>query len=110
MLAFQPPLIAVELNRTDQVTFFHCKIFICIISIFRYNGVNIQDFHVSWRNGLGFNALIHSHRPDLINFPSLHNNSHIQNLNNAFDIAQKELGIPRLLDAEGKYFLYIYIY
>jgi spectrin beta len=55
----------------------------------------------SWRSGLGFNALIHAHRPDLINFSALQPSRHIENLNNAFDIANNELGIPRLLDAEG---------
>uniref|UniRef100_A0A2H8TMG3 Spectrin beta chain, brain 4 n=1 Tax=Melanaphis sacchari TaxID=742174 RepID=A0A2H8TMG3_9HEMI len=65
-----------------------------------YKGVNIQDFTSSWRNGLGFNALIHSHRPDLLDFPSLEKNTNIDNLNIAFDVANNELGIPRLLDAE----------
>ncbi|XP_039289552.1 LOW QUALITY PROTEIN: spectrin alpha chain, non-erythrocytic 1-like [Nilaparvata lugens] len=65
-----------------------------------YPGVNIQDFSGSWRSGLGFNALIHAHRPDLINFNALVPTKHIDNLNNAFDIANSELGIPRLLDAE----------
>lgn len=55
----------------------------------------------SWRNGLGFNALIHAHRPELIDYDSLVPSRHIENLNNAFDIANAELGIPRLLDAEG---------
>jgi len=57
----------------------------------------------SWRNGLGFNALIHAHRPDLIDFKGLQPSHHIENLNNAFDVANNELGIPRLLDAEGWY-------
>ena len=55
----------------------------------------------SWRNGLGFNALIHAHRPDLIDYKALQPSHHIENLNNAFDVANNELGIPRLLDAEG---------
>jgi spectrin beta len=55
----------------------------------------------SWRNGLGFNALIHAHRPDLIDYNALQPSHHIENLNNAFDVANNELGIPRLLDAEG---------
>jgi len=57
----------------------------------------------SWRNGLGFNALIHVHRPDLIDFKALQPSHHIENLNNAFDVANNELGISRLLDAEGWY-------
>ncbi|XP_059484234.1 spectrin beta chain, non-erythrocytic 2 isoform X2 [Neocloeon triangulifer] len=65
-----------------------------------YPGVNIQDFSSSWRSGLGFNALIHSHRPDLIDFNKLSPGKHIDNLNYAFDVAQNELGVPRLLDAE----------
>ncbi|XP_012530663.2 spectrin alpha chain isoform X3 [Monomorium pharaonis] len=65
-----------------------------------YPGVNIQDFTGSWRNGLGFNALIHAHRPDLVNWSELQQNKNIDNLNYAFDVANTELGIPRLLDAE----------
>ncbi|XP_012141419.2 spectrin beta chain, non-erythrocytic 5 kst isoform X2 [Megachile rotundata] len=65
-----------------------------------YPGVNIQDFTGSWRSGLGFNALIHAHRPDLVEWSELQQNKNIDNLNYAFDVANSELGIPRLLDAE----------
>ncbi|XP_052120778.1 spectrin beta chain, non-erythrocytic 1 isoform X4 [Frankliniella occidentalis] len=65
-----------------------------------YSGVQIHDFTGSWRSGLGFNALIHAHRPDLIDFPALQPTRHIDNLNNAFDTAATHLGIPSLLDAE----------
>ncbi|KAK2588759.1 hypothetical protein KPH14_001641 [Odynerus spinipes] len=65
-----------------------------------YPGVNIQDFTGSWRSGLGFNALIHAHRPDLVTWAELQQNKNIDNLNYAFDVANSELGIPRLLDAE----------
>lgn len=63
------------------------------------------SFTGSWRSGLGFNALIHAHRPELIHFNSLIPNKHIDNLNCAFDVAHNELGIPRLLDAEGKFII-----
>lgn len=64
-----------------------------------YPGVHIENFTTSWRNGLGFNALIHAHRPDLIAYEELIPSEHIQNLNNAFNAAEK-MGIPKMLDAE----------
>lgn len=65
-----------------------------------YQNVRIADFTGSWRNGLAFNALVHSQRPDLFDFSSLNASNHHENLNHAFDMAQKHLGISKLLDAE----------
>lgn len=65
-----------------------------------YSNVHISDFTASWRSGMAFNALIHAHRPDLFQFNNLQPARHIDNLNHAFDVANNELGIPRLLDAE----------
>ena len=41
------------------------------------------------------------YRPDLINYDELKATQPLANLNIAFDVAEKELGIARLLDAEG---------
>ncbi|KAI8480573.1 Spectrin beta chain, non-erythrocytic 5 [Branchiostoma belcheri] len=65
-----------------------------------YRSCKVDNFTTSWSNGLAFNALIHAHRPDLINYDRLNPSEHIHNLNNAFSVAQERLGISRLLDAE----------
>jgi spectrin beta len=62
--------------------------------------VNVRNFTTSWRDGLAFNALIHKHRPDLVNYAQLAKNNAAQNLNNAFTIADRQLGIARLLEPE----------
>lgn len=51
---------------------------------------------------MGFNALIHAHRPDLVDYRSLDTRNYLENLNNAFKIAHEDLGVARILDAEGK--------
>ncbi|MED6244590.1 actinin alpha 2 [Ataeniobius toweri] len=65
-----------------------------------YRNVNVQNFHVSWKDGLAFCALIHRHRPDLLDFSKLNKDDPLGNLNLAFDIAEKHLDIPKMLDAE----------
>ncbi|KAF8382532.1 atn-1 [Pristionchus pacificus] len=65
-----------------------------------YNNVNVHNFHNSWKDGLAFCALIHRHRPELLDYSTLHKGDPLHNLNLAFDIAEKHLDIPRMLDAE----------
>jgi len=65
-----------------------------------YEKVKITDFTGSWQSGLGFCALIHRHRPDLLDYNSLDKENPAQNLELAFSIAENQLGIPRLLDIE----------
>ncbi|XP_045506256.1 spectrin beta chain, non-erythrocytic 1 [Colias croceus] len=65
-----------------------------------YHGVHIHNFTDSWRSGLGFNALIHAHRPDLFRWTEVPTSDHVETLNHAFDVAHTHLGIPKLLDAE----------
>ncbi|XP_059841018.1 alpha-actinin-1-like isoform X2 [Hemitrygon akajei] len=65
-----------------------------------YKNVNVQNFHISWKDGLAFNALIHRHRPELIDYDKLRKDDPLSNLNNAFEVAEKYLDIPKMLDAE----------
>uniref|UniRef100_A0A8K9UKY4 Actinin alpha 3b n=1 Tax=Oncorhynchus mykiss TaxID=8022 RepID=A0A8K9UKY4_ONCMY len=66
-----------------------------------YRNVNVQNFHISWKDGLALCALIHRHRPDLIDYSKLKKDDPIGNLNTAFEVAEKYLDIPKMLDAEG---------
>ncbi|CAI9724319.1 alpha-actinin-like isoform X1 [Octopus vulgaris] len=65
-----------------------------------YKNVNVQNFHLSWKDGLAFCALIHRHRPELLDYYKLTRDNPLENLNTAFDVAEKYLDIPRMLDAE----------
>lgn len=65
-----------------------------------YKNVNVTNFHISWKDGLAFNALIHRHRPELIDYDKLRKDDPVTNLNNAFEVAERYLDIPKMLDAE----------
>ncbi|KAB0350310.1 hypothetical protein FD754_015167, partial [Muntiacus muntjak] len=59
-----------------------------------YQHVNVTDLTTSWRSGLALCAIIHRFRPDLINFDSLNEDDTVQNNQLAFDVAEREFGIP----------------
>uniref|UniRef100_A0A665U5V9 Spectrin beta chain n=1 Tax=Echeneis naucrates TaxID=173247 RepID=A0A665U5V9_ECHNA len=72
----------------------------CQMKTAGYPNVNIHNFTTSWRDGLAFNAIVHKHRPDLIEFDNLKRSNAHYNLQNAFNVAEKELGLTKLLDPE----------
>lgn len=63
-----------------------------------YAHVKVSNFHTSFQDGLAFCALIHRHRPDLLDFSKLDPADKAGNLQLAFDVAAKELDIPQMLD------------
>ncbi|CAF3645885.1 unnamed protein product [Adineta steineri] len=73
----------------------------CQMKTADYSNINVRNFTSSWKDGLAFCALIHKHRPDLIpQFKTLTKDNPNHNLQIAFDICEKRLGISRLLDPE----------
>ncbi|KAG7484753.1 hypothetical protein MATL_G00053400 [Megalops atlanticus] len=72
----------------------------CQMKTAGYPNVNVHNFTTSWRDGLAFNAIVHKHRPDLIEFDNLKRSNAHYNLQNAFNVAEKELGLTKLLDPE----------
>src|SRR3989338_1453412 len=65
-----------------------------------YQGVSVTNFSASWADGLAFAALMHYHRPDLINYQEiLAAKSSFKACDAAF-AAALSIGVPRLLDVE----------
>ncbi|KAH3846188.1 hypothetical protein DPMN_088486 [Dreissena polymorpha] len=61
-------------------------------------GIEVKDFGRSLRDGLAFNAIIHTIRPDLVDMDQVRKQSARVNIESAFSIAEDHLGIARLLD------------
>ncbi|KAL7987674.1 hypothetical protein Chor_006593, partial [Crotalus horridus] len=66
----------------------------------RQTGIDVKDFGQSWRSGIAFHSVIHAIRPELVDLEKAKTQSNKKNLEEAFTIAESELGIPRLLDPE----------
>ncbi|CAJ1082779.1 LOW QUALITY PROTEIN: plectin a [Xyrichtys novacula] len=65
-----------------------------------YQGLRCDNFTTSWRDGKLFNAIIHKHRPSLIDMSQVYRQSNQENLEQAFSVAERDLGVTRLLDPE----------
>lgn len=99
ILRFQIQDLMIEMDSTEKRSAKDALLLWCQSKAQGYKNVNITNFTTSWRDGLAFNAIIHKHRPDLIEFDKLVQEEPITNLNVAFDTAERELGILPLLDA-----------
>lgn len=73
---------------------------------FREFGIEVKDFGPSWRDGVAFQAVVHAIRPDLVDMEVVRRRKNRENLEEAFSLAENELGIPRLLDPEGLSFAF----
>jgi hypothetical protein len=63
-----------------------------------YDGVKIVNFNTSWRDGLAFCAILNRFRPDLIIYDDCDPETPLLNLETAMTVAEKELGITRIID------------
>uniref|UniRef100_A0A3B3XFV9 Calponin-homology (CH) domain-containing protein n=1 Tax=Poecilia mexicana TaxID=48701 RepID=A0A3B3XFV9_9TELE len=63
-------------------------------------GLDVKDFGPSWRTGLAFFAVINALRPNLVDMERVWRRPNRENLQEAFLLAETELGIPQLLDPE----------
>ncbi|XP_034868008.1 plectin isoform X3 [Mirounga leonina] len=65
-----------------------------------YHGLRCDNFTSSWRDGRLFNAIIHRHKPMLIDMNKVYRQTNLENLDQAFSVAERDLGVTRLLDPE----------
>uniref|UniRef100_A0A665SYI1 Plectin-like n=1 Tax=Echeneis naucrates TaxID=173247 RepID=A0A665SYI1_ECHNA len=65
-----------------------------------YQGIRCDNFTTSWRDGKLFNAVIHKHYPRLIDMGKVYRQTNVENLEQAFNVAERDLGVTRLLDPE----------
>ncbi|XP_035712122.1 microtubule-actin cross-linking factor 1 isoform X8 [Folsomia candida] len=66
----------------------------------KYPGVRVGDFTKSWKDGLAFCALLNRNRPDLIDWRSVTRRSARERLETAFNVAERDCGVVKLLDPE----------
>eukprot|EP00039_Didymoeca_costata_P018002 m.331716 g.331716 ORF g.331716 m.331716 type:complete len:894 (+) comp16784_c0_seq1:77-2758(+) len=65
-----------------------------------YRDVHVSNFHMSWKDGMAFCALIHKHRPDLIDYDKLKKDDPVGNLRLALEVADKHLDVAPMIDPE----------
>ena len=80
----------------------HCVVYMCLASIPGSYKIRVINFTHSWSNGTAFCAILHCHRPDLLDYYSQVDEARpLENLQLAFDTAHSKLEVEKLLDPEG---------
>ncbi|XP_075771677.1 spectrin beta chain, non-erythrocytic 4 isoform X2 [Pelodiscus sinensis] len=101
ILRFQIQVIKIETEDNRETRSAKDALLLwCQMKTAGYPEVSIQNFTTSWRDGLAFNALIHRHRPEIVDFSKLTKSNATYNLQQAFNTAEQQLGLTKLLDPE----------
>ncbi|ROL18754.1 Spectrin beta chain, non-erythrocytic 1 [Anabarilius grahami] len=99
ILRFQIQDIIVETGQADQTGRLETRsakdalLLWCQMKTAGYPNVNITNFTTSWKDGMAFNALIHKHRPDLVDYGNLQRSNPTHNLQQAFNLAEQKLDV-----------------
>ncbi|KAK1882771.1 Spectrin beta chain non-erythrocytic 1 [Dissostichus eleginoides] len=110
ILRFQIQDISVETgDNKERKSAKEALLLWCQMKTAGYPNVNIHNFTTSWRDGLAFSAIVHKHRPDVIEFDNLKRSNAHYNLQNAFNVAEKDLGLTKLLDPEDEKSIITYV-
>ncbi|XP_069371611.1 nesprin-2a isoform X5 [Paralichthys olivaceus] len=64
------------------------------------SSVRVKDFKSSWKSGEAFLVILCSLRPQLVDLSLVPSRSNLENLEEAFHVAERELHIPRLLEPQ----------
>ncbi|MEE6492821.1 hypothetical protein FKM82_016648 [Ascaphus truei] len=100
ILRFQLQDILIETQGRETRSAKDALLLWCQMKTAGYPNVNVTNFTSSWKDGLAFNAMIHKHRPDLVDFDKLKKSNAKYNLEHAFNVAEQQLGVTQLLDPE----------
>ncbi|XP_059214613.1 smoothelin [Centropristis striata] len=90
-----PPAAAPNVKNVKQMLLDWCR-----AKTEPYEGVDIQNFSSSWKDGIAFCALVHRFYPDAFEYSILNPNKPRDNFQLAFSTAERLAGCPPLLDAD----------
>ena len=74
----------------------------CSLAILCSYEIKVNDFASSWSDGTAFCAILHRHLPNMFDYTTQVDRAKpLANLQLAFNTAQAQLGVEKLLDPEG---------
>lgn len=65
-----------------------------------YEGVKVENFKGSFHDGLALGAIIHKHRPKLLDFSKLSKDDKKGNLKKVMDAAERYFGLEQYLSVD----------